>query len=167
MPEAIADTGPVLHLHEIGCLAALNIFESVLLPDRVAAELETRGIDPLDLERVGIASQTIEVEPAEIESLRFSAPDLQEADLAVLFVAESRKSARIPTLTDDLALRSSLESRGLPVSGSFGILVRAYAEGHFDRRDLVQHVDRLLNHSSLHVGRGFRAFVYSLLQQMP
>jgi len=119
------------------------------------------------LERVGIASRTIEVEPTEIESLRFSAPDLQEADLAVLFVAESRRPARIPTLTDDLALRSSLESRGLVVSGSFGLLVRAYAEGHFDRRDLVQHLDRLLNHSSLHVGRGFRAFVHSLLQQVP
>lgn len=167
MPEAIADTGPLLHLHEIGCLAVLTIFESLLVPDRVAAELEIQGIGFPVLEKSGIASKTIGVEPTEIESLRFSAPDLQEADLAVLFVAEARRPARIPTLTDDLALRSRLESRGHIVSGSFGMLVRAYAEGHFDRRDLVQHVDRLLNQSSLHAGRGFRAFVHSLLQQVP
>lgn len=126
-----------------------------------------RGIDLADLGKVGIALRTIEVNPTEIESLRFSAPDLQETDLSVMVVAESRRTSKIPTLTDDLALRSSLEIRGLGVTGSFGVLVRAYAEGRFDRRDLVQHVDRLLNYSSLHVGRGFRAYVHSLLLQVP
>ncbi len=131
------------------------------------AELDVRGIELADLKAAGISWRTFEVDTAAIEGLRFSAPHLQQTDLAVLFVAESQRPERIMTLTDDLALRVALETRHLPVAGSFGILVRAYSEGRFGRQELVRHVDQLLNQSSLHVGRGFRAYVHSLLQQVP
>jgi hypothetical protein len=34
MSEAVSDTGPVLHLWEIGQVQALDVFERVLLPPR-------------------------------------------------------------------------------------------------------------------------------------
>ena len=39
MGEAITDTGPVLHLYEIGQLESLRIFDSLAMPDLVAEEL--------------------------------------------------------------------------------------------------------------------------------
>lgn len=45
MPEAISDTGPVLHLHEIGRQAALGIFERPVVPNLVAEELRTYRLD--------------------------------------------------------------------------------------------------------------------------
>ena len=39
MHEAITDTGPVLHLHEIDWLEALRVFDRLVMPDLVAEEL--------------------------------------------------------------------------------------------------------------------------------
>jgi predicted nucleic acid-binding protein len=45
MREAITDTGPVLHLNEIGRLECLRIFEHLVMPDLVAEELHNYGLD--------------------------------------------------------------------------------------------------------------------------
>ena len=54
MREAIADTGPVLHLHEIGRLDCLAVFDSLLMPDLVVEELHTYGLDPSGLTVAGL-----------------------------------------------------------------------------------------------------------------
>lgn len=46
MAEAISDTGPILHLHEIGSLGALSVFEELILPERVAEEVSRLGVPP-------------------------------------------------------------------------------------------------------------------------
>ena len=45
MLEAISDTGPILHLHEIGKLFTLNVFERLYIPGLVAEELGRYGLD--------------------------------------------------------------------------------------------------------------------------
>jgi len=45
MLEAISDTGPILHLHEIGKLFTLNVFERLYIPRLVADELGRYGLD--------------------------------------------------------------------------------------------------------------------------
>lgn len=45
MSDAIADTGPILHLHEIGRLDALRIFDSLLIPDLAADEIRAYGLN--------------------------------------------------------------------------------------------------------------------------
>jgi len=45
MLEAISDTGPILHLHEIGKLFTLNVFERLYIPRLVANELGRYGVD--------------------------------------------------------------------------------------------------------------------------
>jgi len=39
MLEAVSDTGPILHLHEISQTEVLNIFERLFIPGMVAGEL--------------------------------------------------------------------------------------------------------------------------------
>jgi predicted nucleic acid-binding protein len=43
--EAISDTGPILHLAEIGALSVLTIFEKVFVSNLVNEELLSYGID--------------------------------------------------------------------------------------------------------------------------
>ncbi len=45
MTEAISDTGPIRHLAEITQLDSLHVFEHILIPDLVAAELDVALID--------------------------------------------------------------------------------------------------------------------------
>jgi len=45
MPEAVSDTGPILHLHEINRLYALSVFERLLIPALVAEELKSYGLE--------------------------------------------------------------------------------------------------------------------------
>jgi len=42
--EAISDTGPILHLTEIGVLSVLTIFKKVLVSNLVNEELRRYGI---------------------------------------------------------------------------------------------------------------------------
>jgi len=39
--EAISDTGPILHLHEIDQERALGVFERLVIPDLVVGERAT------------------------------------------------------------------------------------------------------------------------------
>ncbi len=62
MSKAIADTGPILHLHEIGYLQVIRVFESLFIPDLVADEIRLYGLDPV---RLGIINLTVVVTSVE------------------------------------------------------------------------------------------------------
>jgi predicted nucleic acid-binding protein len=57
VPEAISDTGPILHLFEIGRLTDLSTVGPLLLPSLVVSELSSRGIGTDDLKREGMLEQ--------------------------------------------------------------------------------------------------------------
>lgn len=130
MSEAIADAGPILHLHEIGYLQTLRIFDSLIIPDLVVREIRAYGLEPT---RLGLANQTVTIEyiaedvwkPFVTVTRR---PMIHPADAQILALAQSRNFT-IPVLTDDLDLRRRLEEQGSTVVGSVGVLVRAYASG--------------------------------------
>jgi len=62
MPEAISDTGPLLHLHEIGQLDALGIFTHLILPSLVADKLRTHGLKPANLGVPGLRMSVVVVD---------------------------------------------------------------------------------------------------------
>lgn len=162
--EAISDTGPVLHLHEIACLPALGVFRHISIPDLVAAELLDRGVDPSTVDIPGLALQVLPV-PSEVWRPLVHAdgsPAIQPADAQVLALARSHGSP-CPVLTDDQVLRRRLEADGTTVVGSVGILVRAYRTGRMRRDELERAVDALFARSTLHLSRAFRAYVRRLV----
>jgi hypothetical protein len=65
MREAITDTGPVLHLNEIGRLECLRIFEHLVMPDLVAEELRAYGLDPSHLGVMALKVTIVIVERTE------------------------------------------------------------------------------------------------------
>lgn len=166
MPEAVSDTGPVLHLQEIGQLAALQGVAPLVLPDLVAQELEVRGSGAAALVEAGVELRIAWIETSEWqEILRAVGPQLQPAD-AQVFALARQASFQSLTLTDDLALRRILESHGGEVAGSVGILVRAYVSGRISRDEVERSILALAHDSTLHLSRAFRNYLQVLLKEL-
>ena len=165
---ALCDTGPLLHLHEIDCLDTLAVFDQLTLAPLVVAELERYGIDLQRIEAAGVPI-TVAATPDAGDPVLLRAsgqPLIQPADAQVLSLAESAQF-QVPVLTDDLTLRRIVETRGATVTGSVGIVVRAYSTGRLSRGDLMAGVDALFERSTLHLSPAFRAFIRQLLAELP
>lgn len=65
MPDAICDTGPILHLHEIGCLQVLSSFDVLRLPDLVVEELRAYRLDLPVLSAINLHTDVIHLQEAE------------------------------------------------------------------------------------------------------
>jgi predicted nucleic acid-binding protein len=129
--EAISDTGPILHLHEVGRLDSLRVFTRLIVPNLVADELRSYGLDcpRLAAQGVNIARVSVrETHRAQVETANREVT-LQPADLEV-FTLAYEDGFQKPVLTDDLRLRQYLEAHGAVVTGTVGVLVRAYQSVH-------------------------------------
>ncbi len=166
MREAITDTGPVLHLHEIRWLSALSVFDHLVMPELVAKELHSCGLDPNNLGVMGLNVAIVVIErTAWWPVISAASPTIHPAD-AQVFVLARLSQFKTPVLTDDLALRRRLESQGATVVGSVGVLVRAYTTGYIKRDELEGAIDALLTTSTLHMSRAFRAYIRHLLADL-
>jgi predicted nucleic acid-binding protein len=167
--EAIADTGPILHLHEIGLIGTLtSVFESLLIPHLVAEELHKFGIDLQHLETIGLSITVATVEKQEWDQVLsgINQPAIQPADAQVFVIAKSTQFQK-PILTDDLTLRRRLESQQATVIGTVGVLVRAYTKGRLKRNELENAIDALFTTSSLHLSIAFRSYIRQLITNLP
>ncbi len=168
MSEAITDTGPMLHLHEIDHLETLGIFNHLTIPDLVAKELRTFGLDPSHLGVTGLNTTILTVEKKQWSPVisEASRPTIHPADAQVFILAQSNQFQK-SVLTDDLALRRRLESKGATVVGSVGVLVRAYTTDLLKRDELENTVEALFTTSTLHMSPAFRAYVRHLVADLP
>ena len=168
MREAISDTGPILHLHEINRLRALGIFTHLVVPALVADELRTYGLDPASLDVPGLSVSIVPVVETRRNQVLAEGGEspIHPADAEVFVLAHDDGFAK-RVLTDDLALRRQLEARGAVVTGSVGILVRAYKTGRLTRAELESAVDALSTESTLHLSRAFHVYVRQLLADLP
>ncbi len=166
VPKAITDTGPILHLHEINHLNALESFEELQMTPLVVEELSRFGLEPKLLEAAG---PKVAVFPPESDTwqslLQDGGPVIQPADAQILVLARQTHFG-LPVLTDDLSLRQRVESEGGTAVGSLGILLRAYRIGALTRQRLENAVERLLKESTLHLSVTFRGYIRRLLQEL-
>jgi len=163
--EAISDTGPILHLAEIGALSVLTIFNRVLVSNLVNEELRRYGID-LVVEGQRWSGLTFEVKTIGQERVtellrELTAFKLHRADASIIALADDLEIR--PVLTDDMELRKALESKGHEAVGSIGVAVRAYKLEKLTRESLEDLIDDLFSLSSLHLSKGFRQFVREML----
>ena len=163
---AVSDTGPILHLAEIGQLGLLRVFRSVAIPEQAKAEL-------LGSRRFAAAGGSF---PEWIEVERVSRADIRrqeallpackshEADLSVAALAGRLRPDVV--LTDDLTLRKALAVRGHTIVGSVGVVVRALKSGLIDQPALDKAVNGLLRDSTLFTSSAFRERVHELLREL-
>lgn len=165
MSEAISDTGPILHLAEIGALSVLTIFKKVHVSNLVDEELLSYGID-LAVEGQRWPELTFEMKAVDQERVtellrELAAFELHRADASIIALADDLRIK--PILTDDMELRKALESRGHEAVGSIGVAVRAYKLRKLTREALEDLIDDLFSRSSLHLSKGFRQYVREML----
>ena len=118
MKRIVADTGPILHLHEAGGLHLFPLIGDVYLPPRVLAEL--RSLNPTLPSKF---SKTQALSPA----AQKRALEWERAGLLHGGEAEAPALALELKpdwfLTDDAAARLTAESLNVEVRGSIGVLL--------------------------------------------
>jgi len=163
---AVADTGPLLHLVEIGQESQLNIFGQVIISKHIEAELKRRAV----FDRVAailddhLAIESVTQSELDAQRMALSRFKIHQADLSVAALAMFLMPDVV--LTDDLELRKGLELQGCLVVGSVGILVRAFKADRLTKGELQTCFERLFDDSSLYLSKGFRTHVHNLLASL-
>jgi len=120
--DIVCDTGPIIHLDELGCLDLLTDFQKIILSVSVVEEIEKHR--PLAL-TAKLPFQVLRAQNPAEENLatmcRMFALDRGETDS--LIIMESHPDAMF--LTDDASARIVAERMGFRVHGTIGIIIRA------------------------------------------
>ena len=144
---AVVDTGPLIHLAEIGCLPLLSIFEELHIPEGVWQEADR----PSTI-RAGLTFAKRHSLPSD-EITRFTADHglekLQAGERESLLLCS--KLAVPVLLTDDLAVRRTAKVLGLTPVGSLGIIAKAHQMGRIALDAAEHHLRELYSVSSLFV----------------
>jgi len=163
---AVANTGPLLHLSEIGLEKVLTIFERVIVSEQVKAELIRHSVFDRLAETLsnrfmvqGVTKEELEAQGKLLSGFKVHRADLSVAALAFRLLPDV-------VLTDDLELRKGLEAQGHTVVGSVGVLIRAFRVGLLTKAELKSHLDRLFDGSTLYLSKAFRTHVRKLLKDL-
>lgn len=139
--QAVSNSGPIMHLNEIGALKTFRIFKHVYIPPEVGRE--TAHI------KKPSTIQTSELSAAAKDLAKLliveNAVDMGEAQAIAL--AASR-GIRV-FLTDDLAARDAAKQQNLEPHGTLGILLRAFREGIITKDAAISYVKLLHTGSTL------------------
>jgi predicted nucleic acid-binding protein len=137
MPEAVANTTPLLYLHRIEAIHWLRtVFTSIWVPTAVAGELAEGRRKGYDAPDVGLLTWLQIVEPRSTPH-EWLTLDLGPGELAAMALA-LENPGRVLLLDDALARRTA-QAAGLTVWGTLRVLLESKSAG------LTQHIAPLLD----------------------
>ena len=150
---AVVDTGPLIHLTEIGCLLLLRIFDVLHIPDAVWSETVGQGRVPQGhvLELGIVQRHTLSQRDLTRLTQEKGFEELQDGERECLYLCQQEGVSVL--LTDDLAVREQAKRLNLTPVGSLGVVVRAYRVGHISLANAERHITDLHDVSSLFVTR--------------
>lgn len=146
---AVLDTGPIVHLDELGCLDLLNDFSERLVAGAVVKEADR--LRPGWRERFGAVVRHAPVDARMILPLA-EAFGLDRGEVEAIALA-LRQRAPCVLLCDDAAARLAAEQLGLRVHGTLGVLLRSLRLGVRTKEQVVAVLDSVPLRSSLFVRR--------------
>jgi len=127
-PPVVANTSPLLYLHQIDCLHILEtLYRTVIVPPAVREELgagQREGFDVPDLARLG----WVQVRPVASASLVPAIVDLGRGEAEVLALGMEMPHSLL--ILDDQLARPIADLHGLQYTGTLGILVKAKQAGY-------------------------------------
>lgn len=132
----IADTSPLHYLILVQAVDVLpRLFQSVLIPQEVCSELQHRNA-PAEVQR-WISAPPRWLEVRSIEAAATTAiPDLDAGEEAAIRLAEQLGRAAF-LLMDDAKGRREAARRGIPSTGTLGVLQAGSKNGYLLLRDLL------------------------------
>lgn len=143
--NAVSNTGPIMHLSEIGLLEAFNIFSMISIPEEVANELNrSKFYIPKKIKLLNLKSEWKDV--VKVLTNQYNL-DLGESEAIALALQEKADYF----LTDDLDARNNALSYYLKVHGTVGIILRAFREKIIDKKTAIKKVNELHMLSSLFI----------------
>lgn len=143
---AVTDAGPLIHLHEVGALPLLALFETVIVPSTVWQETTQAGRVPAGVLRALANLAQADDPPAGREGC-FDGLDAGERSCLRLCQHE----AIALLLTDDLEARQAAQEVGVRPVGSLGLVLRASREGRLTKKRARQVLEALRDRSTLFV----------------
>jgi predicted nucleic acid-binding protein len=148
MNVVVTDTGPLLHLHQVGVMDLIARLGNIHATPQVWSELQRHAPD---LKESGLPDWLALINPSAIAADQ--ADQWQQARLLDAGEAEALAYARDISaelfLTDDTAARTMGESLGIQVRGSIGVVLYLAASGHLSSVEASQVLDALEQHSTL------------------
>ena len=145
MRQIVSNTGPVLHLLEIGSLGLLQFAGEVRIP--YAVDRELNGLMPDWPTQRPVWLNRAEVAPAGLQQTQswLDAGAIHAGEAAALALARQVNAAWF--LTDDTAARLIARTIGLEVHGSLGLVLWAAATRHLDRDQAARRLENLASSS--------------------
>lgn len=164
--KAAADAGPLIHLHEIGCLGFLNRFDALHVPDAVWIETVTKGrISKADISSLLIL-QRHSLSESEVEQFvrQNGLSELHSGERECLFICLQKGISIL--LTDDMAVRDAAKRLRIVPVGSLGIVVSTFKEKQITLEEAEQHIYDLQDVSSLFVTRTIAELAIAQLRSL-
>jgi predicted nucleic acid-binding protein len=165
MNIVVTDTGPLLHLHQVGAMHLLAHLGSIQVTPTVWSELQ-RHAPSLAISR--LQAWLSLAQPSTSAMLQASqwvnAQVLHAGEAEAL--AHARETQADLFLTDDTAARTMGESLGIQVRGSLGVLLFAAAAGQLDKAECLQVLEDLETQSTLWMSAKVRAAARQAVSQI-
>jgi predicted nucleic acid-binding protein len=152
---AVIDAGPFIHLHEIGRLSLLGLFESVLVTFDIVEECEKKGVAVKAIPAVSVVMLKGKnkdfakylVEKYELHVGESTGISLCRQEHVSLFI------------TDDLDARDAAKALGFEAHGTLSIVLRALRENLCTPSQAIDAVERLYADSTLFITKELKEFV--------
>lgn len=143
--KVVSNSGPILHLTEINCLDAFNIFSNLIIPKEVYTELSKANIKvPKNFKIIDLNGESKDFSKLLINQNDL---DLGESSSIALTLQENADIF----LTDDLDARIIAKNHNIEVHGTIGIILRAFKEKIFDKNSAIDKIRSLKENSSLYI----------------
>ncbi len=162
--KAVSNTGPIIHLSEIGCFHCLNIVENLFIPKSVESEIRSKNAPGKNELRTAGWITTKELDGAQKEKADKIARDfgIELADAEAIVLAKTNDIKLL--FTDDKSAREIAEYYGLEVHGSAGIITRAYRSKILSYEEVKEALEALHKRSSLYITDRVYKIVLDLIE---
>lgn len=147
--RAVTDSGPIIHMAEIGLFRALNCFD-LIVPEAVYSEVDKKDA-PGKAEISSLRMEKLSGKEKEFAAFIMSKYEIGLGEAETLSIAKNRGIKLV--LVDDLDARETAKDIGLEPHGSVGILLRAYRDGKLSKNDTIDGLESLVDNSSLFIPR--------------
>lgn len=155
----VADAGPILHLHWIGCSAWALPSQPIYVVEDVWREVERHA--PGALEDPRFERTPTPAGPA-VDAVRLS---LDAGEAAAIAFALGRPGSLL--LTDDEAARRACVELHIIATGTIGLIIEAARGGRVPRDEAARSLESLPTRGRLHVSGELLARALAALAAMP
>ena len=163
MKTIVSNTGPLLHLREIGMLDMLEKAGKVIIPKAIHVELSQMDSYWIDQKPSWISLEELASGRNSKVNTLFASGLLDMGEAEAILLAQHLKADWF--LTDDASARTFASAIGLEVHGTLGVVLWAAAVGYLTYDDAKRAIDGLLR-SSLWISHTILQKAFKVLDEM-